>query len=233
MCILVGFECLRPGFLCSILLQEFSLVNSSRKVSTLRQQSKHLLACLNLPWKMNTGSGVAKETCSSLMEIPHTGGVSIPENIQKPSRHGPGHPAPGGLFCAGEIGPGDLKRPLQTWASLWSSLASKRREGMLPCCESAAGRGAAEQRRAGAICNHQHILGGGVAKVWKMKLDVPKWDEEFVLVTKTWAWVHCQTEITSCVLDWLSSIQTTFPCYLLASRWITGCCAKFHLFLCG
>lgn len=47
-------------------------------------------------------------------QIPHTGGVSIPEDIQKPSCHGPGHPAPGGLFCAGEIGSGDLKRALQT-----------------------------------------------------------------------------------------------------------------------
>lgn len=153
--------------------------------------------------------------------------VFVPENIQKPSHHGPRHPALCGLFWAGEIGPGDFMRSLQTWAR-WSFLASKRREGMLSGSQQLAE--VQQDREEQAICNQQ-LIGGGLAKVWKMTLDVPKWDEEFVRVTKTWAWVPCQIELFSFDLDRLSWIQTVFPCCLLESHQITGCSAKFHFFL--
>lgn len=143
--------------------------------------------------------------------------VFVPENIQKPSHHGPRHPALCGLFWAGEIGPGDFMRSLQTWAR-WSFLASKRREGMLSGSQQLAE--VQQDREEQAICNQQ-LIGGGLAKVWKMTLDVPKWDEEFVRVTKTWAWVPCQIELFSFDLDCLSWIlnsfstsynDTCFPC---------------------
>lgn len=61
-----------------------------------------MLASLNLPWEMNTGSGDGNRNMlfsgGVWSQISQTGGVSMPEDIQKPSHHGPGLEALGGLF---------------------------------------------------------------------------------------------------------------------------------------
>lgn len=170
-------------------------------------------ACLKLPWEMTTGSGGAWS------RFP-TQALSMPEDIQKPSHHGPGHPSLGGLFSGGEIGPGDLMRSLRTWASWWSFLDSKRREGMLPVCESGAGRGVAEQRGMGHFqppaCSWRRCTQGMGDDTWCSQM--------------RWRIFACNQNMG---LGQLSSRNVFMWLGLVFWHPNDGCCATFHLFLCS